>query len=120
MKRLTTGKLAKLANVNIETVRYYERQKLLPMPSKNKSGYREYTQEYVGLIKFIKRAKRYGFSLKEIKELINTKNDPGTTCGDIKTKVDSKIDEISEEVELLQEIKQSLIKLSKKKDWLIS
>ncbi len=64
MKYFTIGKIAELANVNIETIRFYERKKLLPEPIRNESGYRQYLPEMVKQIKFIKKAQSLGFTLK--------------------------------------------------------
>ena len=72
---MTTGQLAKIAEVNIETVRYYERRGLIPKPRRRESGYREYPEETVERIRFIKHAKVLGFSLKEIGELLSLRLD---------------------------------------------
>jgi DNA-binding transcriptional MerR regulator len=58
--------LARQANVNIETIRYYERRGLISEPPRNKSGHRQYTVEAVRRTDFIKRCQTLGFSLKEI------------------------------------------------------
>lgn len=64
------GALAKQANVNIDTVRYYERQGLLPAPQRLMSGYRQYEQGDVARLRFVRRAKALGFTLIEIRELL--------------------------------------------------
>jgi DNA-binding transcriptional MerR regulator len=66
MEQLKTGELAKRAGVNIETLRFYERKGLLPEPPQRESGYREYPEESITRIRFIKRAQELGFSLDEI------------------------------------------------------
>jgi DNA-binding transcriptional MerR regulator len=77
---LTTGELANWAGVNVETLRFYERKGLLPRPPRRASGYREYPLECVRLIRFIKRAQELGFSLREIRELLDLRVQPGVTC----------------------------------------
>ncbi len=67
---LTIGMLAKRADVNVETVRYYQRIGLLREPPKPLQGYRRYPLREVSRIHFIKRAQELGFSLKEIAELL--------------------------------------------------
>lgn len=67
---LTIGKLAAAAGVNVETIRYYQRLKLLTEPVKPERGYRLYPDEYVLRVRFIKRAQQLGFTLKEIQELL--------------------------------------------------
>lgn len=64
------GALAKQAHVNIDTVRYYERQGLLPAPQRLMSGYRQYEQADVARLRFVRRAKTLGFTLIEIRELL--------------------------------------------------
>ncbi|HHI94305.1 MAG TPA: MerR family transcriptional regulator [Gammaproteobacteria bacterium] len=67
---LTIGKLAAAAGVNVETIRYYQRLKLIIEPAKPDQGYRHYPAEYVLRVRFIKRAQQLGFTLKEIQELL--------------------------------------------------
>ncbi len=69
--KLTIGKLAQASNVNIETIRYYQRIGLLEEPSKPFHGYREYSSTYIARIHFIKRAQQLGFKLKEIEALLS-------------------------------------------------
>lgn len=69
--KITIGKLAKQANVTIETIRYYQRKGLLAEPAKPATGYREYPQEAIARLRFIKRAQQSGFTLKEIAELLS-------------------------------------------------
>ena len=64
------GELAQKAEVNIDTVRYYERQGLLPEPQRLRSGYREYAAEDVSRLRFVRRAKALGFTLQEIRDLL--------------------------------------------------
>ncbi|MEE9596713.1 MAG: MerR family transcriptional regulator [Acidiferrobacterales bacterium] len=66
----TIGKLAREAAVNVETVRYYQRVGLIRKPTKPTEGYRRYSRETVARLRFIKRAQRLGFTLKEITELL--------------------------------------------------
>jgi MerR family mercuric resistance operon transcriptional regulator len=113
METLTIGKLAKRADVNIETIRYYERKGLIPKPRRRESGYREYSNETTKRILFIKRAKNLGFSLKEIDELLSLKIASGNTCSDVKSKAENKIVDIEVKIKTLQHMKKALFKLSK-------
>lgn len=83
-ERLTIGGLAKNGAVNVETIRYYERQGLLPEPPRSSSGYRVFSMESVARIRFIKRAQGLGFSLNEIKELLSLRVDPNSTTADVR------------------------------------
>jgi len=114
MEKLTIGQLAKKANVNLETIRYYERRGLIPEPPRNKSGHREYSLATIRRTKFIKRSQPLGFSLKEISELLSLRVEPGTTCGDIKARVEAKITDVEKRIEDLQRIREALMSMSKK------
>jgi Hg(II)-responsive transcriptional regulator len=70
MRPLTIGKLAQQSGVGIDTVRFYEREGLLPKASRTQGGYRMYTPSDVDRLRFIRRAKALGFSLEEIAELL--------------------------------------------------
>jgi Cu(I)-responsive transcriptional regulator len=70
------GEVAQRAHVNVQTLRYYERRGLLPSPTRRPSGYREYTAETVALVRFIKRAQQLGFSLRDVGELIELRQNP--------------------------------------------
>lgn len=111
MKTMTVGQLAKKVQINIETVRYYERRGLLPEPIRSESRYRQYTENDVARILFIKRAKELGFTLKEISELLSLKIDSETTCGDVKKLSESKIANVEEKIRDLQKIKKKLEEL---------
>jgi MerR family mercuric resistance operon transcriptional regulator len=113
MGSLSIGQLSKKANVNIETIRYYERRALIPKPYRKESGYREYSEETVKRIQFIKHAKELGFSLKEINELLSLKLDPKTPCSKVKNRAEVKISDIEEKVKTLQRMKKALVKLTR-------
>ena len=70
MPDLTIGRVAEAAGVNVETIRFYQRRKLLPEPAKQLGGVRHYPDEMVARIRFIKRAQQIGFTLDEVKNLL--------------------------------------------------
>lgn len=109
---MTIGQLAKKAQVNVETVRYYERRGLIPEPPRRESGYRRYAQDAVARIQFIKRAKELGFSLREILELLSLRVDPDTTCADVKRRAEVKIADIEEKIRSLRGMQKALMKLA--------
>ena len=111
MGHLTIGQLAKRSLVNIETVRYYERRGLIPKPPRRESGYRQFSEDTVARIRFIKHAQEVGFTLKEIEELLSLRVDPATTCGDIKRHAEAKIAEVENKIKALKTMKAALIKL---------
>jgi MerR family mercuric resistance operon transcriptional regulator len=112
MEHLKTGELAKRAGVNVETLRFYERKGLLPVPPRRESGYREYPAESVRLIQFIKRAQELGFSLGEIREVLALRVQPGTTCADVRERAEHKIDDVRQKIADLRAIERALQKLT--------
>lgn len=111
MKSLTSGQLAKETRVGVETIRYYERRGLIPKVPRRESGYRQYPQDMVLRIRFIKRAQELGFSLKEISELLSLRVDPNTTCADVRKRAEVKVADVDEKIQILQRMRRVLVKL---------
>ncbi len=110
-KPLNIGTLAKQAEVNIQTIRYYERRELLPKPGRTASNYRVYPPATVQRVRFIKRAQELGFTLKEIKDLLALRITPRADCGDVRSRASAKIEDIESKIASLQAMKKSLTKL---------
>ena len=111
-KPLTIGLVARRAGVGVETVRFYERQGLIEEPPRRLSGYREYGDDVVSRLGFIRRAKDLGFTLKEIKELLSLRRDPATPAADVKRRAEAKIADIETKIHTLQKMKKALVKLT--------
>jgi len=111
MAEYFVGQLAKEVGINVETVRYYEKLKLLPKPKRRESRYRVYDENDLKRLLFIKRLKELGFTLKEIKELLNLKIESTATCGDVKNLAGHKVIDIEKRIKDLKNIKNVLIKL---------
>src|SRR2546421_1088882 len=101
MERLTISKVAKEAGVNLETIRYYENEGVLPKPPRTHSGYRIFSLDAVKQLRFIKHAQELGFSLKEIKELLTLQVRPGSCCADVRQKAEAKILDVDEKIQRL-------------------
>ena len=86
-KHLTVGKLAAMAEVSANAVRFYEREGLMEVPAKTESGYRLYGQEAVHRLRFIKQAQRAGFTLSEVQALLQLRNEVSSCCDDVRSKV---------------------------------
>ncbi len=108
----TIGEVAKRSGIGIEAVRFYERKGLIAEPPRTDSGYRQYSEEVVGRIRFIRRAKELGFALKEISELLSLRVDPDTTCADVRKQTEFKISDVEERIRALRRIKTALKKLA--------
>ena len=98
--KMTIGQVARQAGVGVETIRFYEREGIIDEPPRRDSGYRQYSQDVVKRILFIKRAKELGFSLKETQELLTLRVDPESTCADVKRQTDAKIVDVERRISL--------------------
>lgn len=87
--RLTVGELARRAGVNVETIRFYQRRRLLTTPPRPLGGIRRYGAGDLARLAFIKRAQRLGFSLGEVHELLRL--DDGTHCREARSLGESKL-----------------------------
>lgn len=108
MNHLTIGQVAKEGGVNLETVRYYERRRLLPRPPRTVSGYRAFSGDAVRRIRFIKRAQALGFSLREIEELIALRARPGRSCASVQARAKAKIADIEAKLRTLTAMRRAL------------
>lgn len=113
MASLTTGALARQGGVNLESIRFYEREGLLPKPPRTRSGYRVFNEESVRRVRFIKRAQELGFSLREIKELLALRFEPDTSCADVRERADTKLSDIDQKIRDLTRMKKVLARLTR-------
>ena len=112
METLTIGQVAHQAGVGVETIRFYEREGLLEEPIRRASGYRQYSEQVVQRIHFIKRAQKLGFSLKEIAELLLLRVDAQTSCEEVQQRAGAKIAEVERKLIELQRMRQALLQVA--------
>ncbi len=91
---LTIGRLAAAAGVNIETVRYYERIKLMPPPARTASGHRAYEEVHVRRLSFIRRARALGFSIEQIRALLALAEPSSMSCIEVREIARARLDEV--------------------------
>ena len=108
---LTIGQLAKSAGVHIQTVRYYERLRLLGPAARASSGYRLYGPEEERRLRFIKNAQALGFTLQEIAELLNLRVSSRARCGDVQRKAKEKLQCVEAKARDLQFLARALARL---------
>lgn len=108
MGGLRISQVASQADVNLETIRYYERQGLLPKPPRTGANYRAYPADTVQRVLFVKQAQALGFTLKEIKELLSLRATPRTRCEDVRRRAEVKIHDIDERLHALQAMREAL------------
>lgn len=114
MKPLTIGEVARKAGVGVETVRFYEREGLLDEPERRASGYRQYDPEAIAVLRFIRRAKELGFTLKEIKGLLVLRLDASATRAEVRQQAKAKVADIEARIADLQRMRDVLLNLIKK------
>jgi len=103
-----TSELAKKADVNKETIRFYEKKGLLSDPNRTDGGYRQYSQEDLERLVFIKNAKELGFALSEIKELLEVADGEIYKCSDIRRIAEDKLEYIDNQLRHLKKLKTTL------------
>ena len=113
---LAIGELARLAGVNVETVRYYERQGLVAEPPRTASGYRVFPYDTVRRLRFIKRAQELGFSLVEIRALLSIRMRRGAANTEVRKQAEIKIAEIRTKIKTLEAMTNVLRTLTEQCD----
>ncbi|MGQ0812777.1 MAG: heavy metal-responsive transcriptional regulator [Nitrospiraceae bacterium] len=105
---LTIGQLAKRIGVNLQTVRYYERLKLLTPADRKPSGYRLYGEEALRRLRFIKNAQELGFTLREIADLLSLRVSSTARCGDVQRKAQAKLAQVEAKIRDLRALDRAL------------
>ena len=105
------GTLAKQAQVGIDTIRYYEREGLLPAPRRRASGYREYDAGAIQRVRFIRRAKDLGFTLEEIRALLALESDRDHGVQAIKARATERLAELDRRIAEMTETRNELAQL---------
>ena len=105
---LKIGEVAKLSGVGIEALRFYEKSGLLDRPGRTFSGYRMYDESVLERLSFIKKAQLLGFTLDEIRELIDHKRHGENPCEHVRAKVKSRLSDLSERIEQMIQYRDEL------------
>src|SRR3954452_2690014 len=116
MGTLSIGQLAERGGVNLETIRYYEREGLMLPPPRKSSGHRAYSHDAVRRLRFIRRAQELGFSLSEIKELLALRLDPDQLCTEVIQQIYTKAKEVEAKILHLKAIRRALVRLKRSCD----
>ncbi len=106
---LTIGAFASAAGVNVETIRFYQRKRLLPEPPRTYGRIRRYTHADVARVRFVKSAQRLGFSLDEISGLLRL--DDGFHCHESRVVAEDKLEVVRAKISDLRRIETALVKL---------
>lgn len=103
---MTIGRLAKAAGVNVETIRYYQRIGLLPVPARASGAIRRYSREMLQRLRFIRRAQRLGFALDEVALLLMLSN--GLHCRETRELAQRKLALVEEKITDLAAMRKAL------------
>ena len=108
----TISRLARSAGVRPDTIRYYEREGLLPAPSRTSSGYRMYDEEALKRLRFIRGSQRIGLRLREIKGLLQVIDRGTCPCGHARSLLDERLEEIDRQLAELSDMRAQLVRVS--------
>ncbi len=102
------GEVTKMLNVSADTLRYYEKIKLLSSVARTESGIREYSEKDISLLKFIRRAQKMNFTLAEISDLIQMRTDPQHARDEVRLLTAQKLQDINASIDDLTTLRNEL------------
>ena len=108
MSQMKIGELAKQSGCQVETIRYYEREELLPAPARSAGNFRLYDPGHVERLRFIRHCRSLDMNLDEIRTLLKFRDTPSANCGDVNALLDEHIHHVSERIEELTGLQQEL------------
>lgn len=108
------GELAALVGTNVETIRYYERERLLPKASRSEGNYRVYTKSHQECLTFIRHCRSMDMALDEIRVLLRFKENPDEDCGEVSRVLDQHIGHVSRRIAELRSLEKRLGDLRKR------
>ena len=103
-KLMTRGELAKASGVNSETIRYYEKIHLMPNPGRSQAGHRQYMENHLKHLMFIRRCRELGFSLEEIRLLLSLVESADYSCDEIKNQTERHLSDVQNKLRDLQKM----------------
>lgn len=106
------GALSAETRVKIETIRYYEREGLLPSPPRTAGGHRSYSEDHVKRLTFVRRSRELGFSLAEIRDLLAVVDGGSYTCGEIKALTLEHAESVRSKISDLQRMEKMLVEIA--------
>lgn len=105
---LKIGDIAKLSGIGIEALRFYEKSGLLEKPARTFSGYRMYTRDVLERLAFIKQAQSLGFSLDEIRRIVEDARTGQSPCDEVREIVRSRLYEVDQRIKELKNYRKSI------------
>lgn len=111
-KRVSIGSVSAATGCNIETIRYYEKEGLLPSPDRSSGGHRLYSSAHISRLSFIRRCRTLGFSMAEIRQLLALVDGAEVSCERVKQIADDHLADVRARMADLKQMEQSLLELS--------
>lgn len=111
MSDFSIGEAAKQSGVTIETIRYYEREGIVPPAERSANGRRRYGTEAIVRLRFVKRCRDLGFSISEVKTLLSLAADMDTNCAKVKTIGEAHLDAVRSKIADLRHLETALTEL---------
>lgn len=108
---MSIGSLSKKTGVSIETIRYYEQIGILAPTGRTGTGYRRYTEDSIQILNFVKQAKKLGFALSQVKELLSLNSNKNSKCTDVRDEAVKHLIDIEEKLKRLENIRNLLSEL---------
>ena len=108
------GELAKATDCAVETIRYYEREQLLPEPARTEGNYRQYTQAHVERLTFIRNCRTLDMTLDEIRSLLRLRDSPDDACGSVNALIDEHIEHVQARIDGLVALQEQLVELRRR------
>ncbi|MBL4671836.1 MAG: helix-turn-helix domain-containing protein [Arenicella sp.] len=113
-KSLAVGDLARAGQCKVETVRYYEKIGLMPIPQRTAGGRRSYQQSELKRLIFIRRSRELGFSVAQVRNLLRFVDEPNHTCGEVKGLTLAQSKEVQSKIDDLQRLHKALLEMADK------
>ncbi|MEP1696927.1 MAG: helix-turn-helix domain-containing protein [Paracoccaceae bacterium] len=108
----TIGKASEQSGVNIETIRYYEREGIVPKPERSAGGRRLYSTDGIAKLRFVRRCRDLGFPISIIQTFLSLTERDDRSCGEVKSLAEDHLDEINAKIENLSRLREALLNLS--------
>ncbi len=115
-QQFSIGDLAKATETKVETIRYYERIGLLPEPGRTSGNYRSYSDEHLGRLSFVRRARDLGFSIEQVRALLSLSDLQDRSCATVNAIAREHLEEVERKISDLKKLRSELDALIKKCD----
>lgn len=106
------GQVAKETGCKVETIRFYEKERLLPEPARSEGGNRLYSKDLVDRLVFIRRCRELGFTMKEIRQLLSLVDEEQVSCDSVKAIADRHLEDVRAKIADLKKMERTLHQLS--------